>query len=55
MKKREFHNGEDEKLVAAYERGEFKPVKNQKAAKRTAVRAARSYTGSLHKSEIFVR
>ena len=37
-------------LIAAYERGEFKPVKNQKGAKQTALMAARSYerlTGSI--------
>ena len=30
-------------LIAAYERGEFKPVKRQQAAKQTAVEAARRY------------
>jgi predicted DNA binding CopG/RHH family protein len=43
MKKREFHDDEERKLITAYERGEFKPVKNQKRAKRTAVQAAERY------------
>jgi predicted DNA binding CopG/RHH family protein len=43
MKKREFHDDEERKLITAYERGEFKPVKNQKGAKRTAVQAAERY------------
>ena len=41
MKKREFHDDEERRLVTAYERGEFKPVKDQKGAKRTAVQAAK--------------
>ena len=44
MKKAEFYDDEERKLIAAYERGEFKPVKNQKGAKRTAVQAAKRYT-----------
>ena len=44
MKKGEFYDDEEKKLITAYERGEFKPVKNQKAAKRTAVQAAKRYT-----------
>jgi predicted DNA binding CopG/RHH family protein len=43
MKKRGFHDDEEKKLIAAYERGEFKPVKDQKGAKRTAVEAATRY------------
>jgi predicted DNA binding CopG/RHH family protein len=44
MKKPVFHDDEEQQVFAAYERGEFKPVKNQKAAKRAAVQAARRYT-----------
>ena len=44
MKKAEFYDDEERKLITAYERGEFKPVKNQKEAKRTAVQAAKRYT-----------
>ena len=44
MKKVEFYDDEERKVITAYERGEFKPVKNQKGAKRTAVQAARRYT-----------
>jgi len=43
MKKRGFHDDEEMKLITAYERGEFKPVKDQKGAKQTAVQAARRY------------
>ena len=43
MKKRGFHDGEETQLIAAYERGEFKPVKDQKGAKQIAVQAARRY------------
>jgi predicted DNA binding CopG/RHH family protein len=43
MKKHGFHDDEEKKLITAYERGEFKPVKDQKGAKRTAVQAARRY------------
>ena len=43
MKKRGFHDDEEKKLVTAYERGEFKPVKDQKAAKQTAVESAKRY------------
>jgi predicted DNA binding CopG/RHH family protein len=43
MKKRGFHDDEEKSLIAAYERGEFKPVKDQKRAKETAVQAARRY------------
>ncbi len=43
MKKRDLHGEEEKELVAAYERGEFRPVKDQKKAKRTAVQAAKRY------------
>jgi predicted DNA binding CopG/RHH family protein len=43
MRKREFHDDEERKLVTAYQRGEFEPVKDQKRAKQTAVKAARRY------------
>ena len=43
MKKREFYNSEEKELVHAYKRGEFKSVKNQKAAKQTAAETARRY------------
>ncbi len=42
MKKHGFDN-EEKELIAAYERGEFKPVKDQKRAKQAAVQAARRY------------
>jgi len=44
MKKRRFHDDEERTLITAYERGEFKPVKDQKGAKRTAVETAKRYT-----------
>lgn len=48
MKKRAaadtFIDQEEKELVAAYEAGEFRPVKDQKAEKRTAVAAAKRYT-----------
>ena len=43
MKTRGFHDEEEKELVAAYERGEFRPVKDQKKAKAQAVQAARRY------------
>jgi predicted DNA binding CopG/RHH family protein len=43
MKKRGFHDDDEKKLITAYERGEFRPVKDQKQAKHTAVEAARRY------------
>jgi hypothetical protein len=43
-KERASHDGEEKKLIAAYERGEFRPVKNQKQAKQSAVKAARRKT-----------
>lgn len=42
MKKRELQNDEKD-VIGAYERGEFKPVKDQKRAKREAAQAARRY------------
>jgi predicted DNA binding CopG/RHH family protein len=44
MKKQAFFDDEESDLISAYERGEFRPVKNQKAARRTAVEAAKRYT-----------
>ena len=43
MKKSVFYDDEEKKLIAAYERGEFKPVKDRKGAKQIAVQAARRY------------
>lgn len=43
MKKHGFHDDEEKKPITAYERGEFKPVKDQKGAKQTAVEAAKCY------------
>ena len=43
MKKRRFHDDEERTLIAAYERGEFQPVKDQKGAKRNAVETAKRY------------
>jgi predicted DNA binding CopG/RHH family protein len=43
MKKLEFQDVDEKKLIAAYERGEFRPVKEQLAAKRTAATAAARY------------
>ncbi len=43
MKKLGFHNDEEKNLITAYERGEFRPVKDQKRAKQAAVQAARRY------------
>jgi hypothetical protein len=40
-KKGGFFNDEEKKLIEAYERGEFRPVGNQKRAKQVAVKAAR--------------
>jgi hypothetical protein len=40
---RRFHDGEERATIAAYERGEFKPVKGQKVAKKAAIGAARRY------------
>ena len=43
MKKRGFYDDEEKNLIGAYERGEFKPAKNQKAAKRQAEETAQRY------------
>ena len=43
MKKPKFHDDDEKALIGAYERGEFKPVKDQAGAKRTAVQAAGRY------------
>lgn len=43
MKRQKFHDEEEKELAEAYDRGEFKPVKNQRDAKRDAVQAARRY------------
>ena len=53
MKKREFRDEEEEKLITAYERGEFKPVKDQKTEKQIAVTAARRWhkTDAEHHEE----
>jgi predicted DNA binding CopG/RHH family protein len=43
LKKPEFLDDEEATLIAAYEAGEFKPVKEQAAAKKMLVEAARRY------------
>jgi predicted DNA binding CopG/RHH family protein len=43
MKRRGFLDDEERDLVAAYESGEFRPVKDQQIAKQTAIQAARRY------------
>jgi predicted DNA binding CopG/RHH family protein len=43
MKKREFYDDEEKKVITAYERGEFRPARDQKGAKQTATQAARRY------------
>jgi hypothetical protein len=43
MKKRGFCDDEEKKVITAYERGEFRPARDQKAAKQTATQAARRY------------
>ena len=43
MRRRGFHDDEEKDLITAYESGEFRPVKDQQAAKQTAVQAARRY------------
>ena len=43
MKKRGFLDDEERDLITAYERGEFRPVKDQQPAKQTAVQAASRY------------
>lgn len=43
MKRRDFHDEDERKVITAYERGEFRPVKDQDRAKQEAVHAARRY------------
>lgn len=43
MKKRDFHDDEEKELIGAYERGEFRPARDQKKANRAAVEAAKRY------------
>jgi predicted DNA binding CopG/RHH family protein len=40
---RRFHDQEERETIAAYERGEFKPIRGQKAAKKAAIGAAKRY------------
>ena len=41
--KRGFFDSEEKELIEAWEKGEFRPVRNQAAAKRAAVSAAKRY------------
>jgi predicted DNA binding CopG/RHH family protein len=43
MKKTRISDDEERDLITAYERGEFRPVKDQQEAKQTTVHAARRY------------
>ena len=43
MKQPVFYDDEEKELVAAYERGEFKPVKDQEKVKQMLVQAAKRY------------
>jgi predicted DNA binding CopG/RHH family protein len=43
MKRRRFHDDEERDLITAYEKGEFRPVEDQRRAKQAAVQAARRY------------
>ena len=43
MKTRRYLDDEERNLITAYEGGEFRPVKDQKKEKQTAVEAARRY------------
>ena len=43
MKKNEIYDKEEKELIGAYGRSEFKPVKNQKAARQAAVETAKRY------------
>jgi predicted DNA binding CopG/RHH family protein len=43
MKNPVLHYDEERRLITAYERGEFRPVKDQKRARQDAVDAAKSY------------
>ncbi len=44
MKKKTALDKDEEKLIADYERGAFRPVKNQVLARKDAMDAARRYT-----------
>jgi predicted DNA binding CopG/RHH family protein len=44
MKKKPILDKDEENLIAEYERGAFKPVKNQDKARKEAIEAARRYT-----------
>ncbi|MGE3976464.1 MAG: antitoxin [Nitrospira sp.] len=44
MKKKTVLDKDEEKLVADYERGAFRPVKSQEMARKEAMEAARRYT-----------
>ena len=43
MKKKPMLDKDEEKLIAEYEQGGFRPVKNQGMARREAMEAARRY------------
>jgi predicted DNA binding CopG/RHH family protein len=43
MTKRDLSDEDDKDVIAAYERGEFRPVKNQRGAKQEAAQAAGRY------------
>lgn len=44
MKKKSLLDKEEERLIAEYERGAFKPIKNQGMGKKEAMEAAKRYT-----------
>ena len=44
MKKKTVLDQDEEELIAEYERGAFRPVKNQNMAKKEALEAAQRYT-----------
>lgn len=44
MKKKTLLDKNEEELIAEYERGAFRPVKNQDMARKEAMEAARRYT-----------
>ena len=44
MKKKTVLDKDEEELIADYERGAFRPVKNQDMARKEAMEAARRYT-----------
>jgi len=43
MKKKTMLDKDEDELIAAYERGAFRPVKNQERARQEAMEAARRY------------